>query len=149
MHRKIVPDIVRDQTLASLPPGATVLEAARIMSERHIGAVLIALEGRLQGIFTERDVLTRIVAPGLNPGETILGSVMTPNPDTVGPGDTALDALQRMSERGYRHLPVVDDDGRLVGIVSIRDLYAAVNSELAEDLQQRDAFIFDTGYGTG
>ncbi len=54
----------------------------------------------------------------------------------------------RMSERGYRHLPVVDD-GRVVGIVSIRDLYPAVNIELAEDLQQRDAFIFDTGYGTG
>lgn len=67
------------------------------MSERRIGAVSIAVEGRLQGIFTERDVLTRIVAPGLDPGETILGSVMTPNPDTVGPGDTALDALQRMS----------------------------------------------------
>ncbi len=148
MNRKIVPDIVRDQTLASLPPGATVHEAARIMSERHIGAVLIAVEGRLQGIFTERDVLTRIVAPGLDPGETVLGSVMTPNPDTVGPDDTALEALQRMSGRGYRHLPVIDD-GRLVGIVSIRDLYAAVNSELAEDLQQRDAFIFDTGYGTG
>ncbi len=148
MHRTIVPDIVRDQTLASLPPGATVHEAARIMSERHVGAVLIAVAGRLQGIFTERDVLTRIVAPGLDPAETVLGSVMTPNPDTVGPGDTALEALQRMSERGYRHLPVVDD-GRLIGIVSIRDLYAAVNSELAEDLQQRDAFIFDTGYGTG
>ncbi len=148
MHRKIVPDIVCDQTLASLPPGATVHEAVRTMSDRRIGAVLIAVEGRLQGIFTERDVLTRIVAPGLNPGETVLDSVMTPNPDTVGPGDTALDALQRMSGRGYRHLPVVDD-GRLVGIVSIRDLYAAVNSELEEDLQQRDAFIFDTGYGTG
>ncbi len=148
MHRKIVPDIVRDQTLASLPPGATVLEAARTMSERHIGAVLIALEGQLQGIFTERDVLTRIVAPGLDPGETILGSVMTPDPDTRGPGDDPLEALQRMSERGYRHLPIVDD-GRLIGIVSIRDLYAAINSQLAEDLQQRDAFLFDTGYGTG
>ncbi len=53
-----------------------------------------------------------------------------------------------MSERGYRHLPVVDGE-RVVGIVSIRDLYAAVNHELAEDLQQREAFIFDTGYGSG
>ncbi len=99
MHRKIVSDIVRGQTLVSLPPGTTVHEAARTMSERHIGAVLIALEGRLQGIFTERDVLTRIVAPGLDSGETVLGSVMTPNPDPVGPGDTALEAPQRMSER--------------------------------------------------
>ena len=148
MQRRIVPDLVSDQTVASLSPSATVREAARIMTERHIGAVLIATDGRLQGIFTERDILTRIVARGLDPDETVLGSVMTPNPDTVGPDDMALHALQRMAERGYRHLPVVSD-GRLVGIVSIRDLYAAVNSELAEDLRQRDAFIFDTGYGTG
>ncbi len=53
-----------------------------------------------------------------------------------------------MTERGYRHLPVLDGT-RIVGIVSIRDLYTAVNSELAEDLEQREAFIFDTGYGTG
>jgi CBS domain-containing protein len=147
MQRRIVPDLVSNQTLASLPPTATVRDAVRVMAERHIGAVLVAVDGRLQGIFTERDVLTRVVAAGLDPDDTALGGVMTPNPDTVGPNDTALDALRRMSERGYRHLPVVDDD-QMVGIVSIRDLYTAVNKELAEDLQQREAFIFDTGYGT-
>ncbi len=147
MQRRIVPDLVRNQTLASLPPTASVRDAVQVMAERHIGAVLVAIDGRLQGIFTERDVLTRVVAAGLGPDDTALGGVMTPNPDTVGPNDTALDALRRMSERGYRHLPVVDDD-QMVGIVSIRDLYTAVNKELAEDLQQREAFIFDTGYGT-
>ncbi len=148
MQRRIVPDLVSNQTLASLPPTATVRDAVRVMAERHIGAVLVAVDGRLVGIFTERDVLARVVAAGLSPDDTALGGVMTPNPDTVGPNDTALDALRRMSERGYRHLPVVDDD-QMVGIVSIRDLYTAVNKELAEDLQQREAFIFDTGYGTG
>ncbi len=148
MQRRIVPDLVNNQNLASLPPGASVRDAAKVMTERHIGAILIAVDGRLQGVFTERDVLTRVVMPGLDPDETALGGVMTPNPDTVGPDDTALEALRRMSERGYRHLPVVKD-GRLIGIVSIRDLYAAVNSQLAEDLQQRDAFMFDTGYGSG
>ncbi len=148
MQRRIVPDLVSNQTLASLPPSATVRDAARVMTERHIGAILVAVDGRLQGIFTERDVLARVVAVGLDPDDTVLGGVMTPNPDTVAPNDTALEALRKMSERGYRHLPVVDSD-RLVGIVSIRDLYAAVNHELAEDLQQREAFIFDTGYGSG
>ncbi len=148
MQRRIVPDLVRDQNLVSLPPSATVQDAARIMAERHIGAVLVAVDGRLQGIFTERDVLARVVAAGLDPNDTALGGVMTPNPDTVAPNDSALEALRRMSERGYRHLPVVDRE-RMVGIVSIRDLYNAVNKELAEDLQQREAFIFDTGYGTG
>ena len=148
MQRRIVPDLVRDQILVSLPPSATVQDAARIMAERHIGAVLVAVDGRLQGIFTERDVLARVVAASLDPNDTALGGVMTPNPDTVAPNDSALEALRRMSERGYRHLPVVDGE-RMVGIVSIRDLYNAVNKELAEDLQQREAFIFDTGYGTG
>ncbi len=148
MQRRIVPDLVSNQTLASLPPSATVRDAARVMTERHIGAILVAVEGRLQGIFTERDVLARVVAAGLDPDDTVLGGVMTPNPDTVAPNDTALEALRKMSERGYRHLPVVDGE-RVVGIVSIRDLYAAVNHELAEDLQQREAFIFDTGYGSG
>ncbi len=148
MQRRIVPDLVRDQILVSLPPSATVQDAARIMAERHIGAVLVAVDGRLQGIFTERDVLARVVAAGLDPNDTALGGVMTPNPDTVAPSDSALEALRRMSERGYRHLPVVDRE-QMVGIVSIRDLYNAVNKELAEDLQQREAFIFDTGYGTG
>ena len=148
MQRRIVPDLVHNQTLASLPPSATARDAARVMAERHIGAILIAVDGRLQGIFTERDVLARVVAAGLDPDDTALGGVMTPNPDTVAPNDTALEALQRMSECGYRHLPVVDG-GQIVGIVSMRDLYATVNSELAEDLQQREAFIFDTGYGTG
>ncbi len=148
MQRRIVPDLVSNQTLASLPPSATVRDASRVMTERHIGAVLVAVDGRLQGIFTERDVLARVVAAGLDPDDTVLGGVMTPNPDTVAPNDTALEALRKMSERGYRHLPVIDGE-RVVGIVSIRDLYAAVNHELAEDLQQREAFIFDTGYGSG
>ncbi len=148
MQRRIVPDLVSNQTLASLPPSATVRDAARVMTERHIGAVLVAVDGRLQGIFTERDVLARVVAAGLDPDDTALGGVMTPNPDTVAPNDTALDALRRMSECGYRHLPVLNGE-QMVGIVSIRDLYAAANSDLAEDLEQREAFIFDTGYGTG
>jgi CBS domain-containing protein len=148
MQRRIVPDLVSNQTLASLPPSATVRDAARVMTERHIGAVLVAVDGRLQGIFTERDVLARVVAAGLDPDHTALGGVMTPNPDTVAPNDTALDALRRMSECGYRHLPVLNGE-QMVGIISIRDLYAAANSDLAEDLEQREAFIFDTGYGTG
>ena len=148
MQRRIVPDLVSNQTLASLPPSATVRDAARVMAERHIGAILVVVDGRLQGIFTERDVLARVVAAGLDPDHTVLGGVMTPNPDTIAPNDTALDALRRMAERGYRHRPVLDG-ARMVGIVSIRDLYTAVNRELAVDLEQREAFIFDTGYGTG
>ena len=148
MHRKVVPDIVNEQRIELLPASTTVRDAARNMAERHIGAVLVGTDGRLEGIFTERDALTRVVAKGLDPDSTRLEQVMTPNPDTVGPEDIALNVLERMRASGYRHLPVLHD-GAVVGIVSIRDLYAAVKRELEEDLQQREAFIFDTGYGTG
>jgi CBS domain-containing protein len=148
MHRKVVPDIVHQQKIELLPATTTVRAAARNMAERHIGAVLIGQGSRLQGIFTERDLLIRVVARGLDPDTTRLKEVMTPDPDTVEPNDWASLALERMRTSGYRHVPVVED-GVVVGIVSLRDLYAAAKRELEEDLQQREAFIFDTGYGTG
>jgi CBS domain-containing protein len=148
MHRKVVPDIVHQQRIELLPLNTTVRAAARNMAERHIGAILVGQGRRLQGIFTERDVLTRVVARGLDPDTTTLDQVMTRDPDTVGPDDLAHDVLERLRASGYRHLPVVEDD-KVIGIVSIRDLYAAAKRELEEDLQQREAFIFDTGYGTG
>ena len=120
MNRKIIPEVVHDQTLLHLPATATVREAAREMRTRHVGAVLIVAGDRLEGIFTERDVVNRIVAEGIDPDRTQLAEVMTRNPDTIGPNDTALEALRRMQDGGYRHLPVVDG-GRLVGIVSRRD----------------------------
>jgi len=120
MNRKIIPEVVHDQTLLHLPATATVREAAREMRNRHVGAVLVVAGDRLEGIFTERDMVNRVVAEGLDPDGTKLAEVMTKNPDTVGPNDTALVALRRMQDGGYRHLPVVDN-GHLVGIVSRRD----------------------------
>jgi CBS domain-containing protein len=145
MQRTIVPDIVHNQTLTILSPEVTVRQAAQQMAERHIGAVMITEGGRrdasLSGIFTERDVLNRVVAVGRDPDTIRIGEVMTRNPDTVAPGDSAIDTLLRMQSKGYRHLPVVDD-GRLIGMVSIRDLFDAVKHQLEEDIQEREAFIF-------
>ena len=149
MHRKIVPDIVSDQNIDLLDPGTSVLEACSYMAERHIGAVLIGINDRLSGIFTERDVLTRVVAVQRDPATTKLLNVMTSTPDTVSPNDRAVDALDLMIKHGYRHLPVVDAD-HIVGVVSIRDLYAAVKGELEADLRQREDFMFgSSGHGLG
>ena len=148
MKRRIVPDIIDKQELLTLSPDASVREAVRVMAERKIGAVLVTRDGSLAGIFTERDVLTRVVDAGLDADATKLDAVMTPDPDTLVPSDRAVDALMKMSTRGYRHLPVVDE-GQLVGIVSIRDIFGAVQKELESDLKQRDQLIFDTGYGVG
>ena len=142
MHKSIVPDIISEkQALTTFSADVTVRQAAKVMAERHIGAVLIMGNGKLEGIFTERDVLNRVVAPGKDPETLKIGEVMTRNPDTVSPDASALDTLILMQSKGYRHLPVLDG-GELVGIVSVRDLFSAVKRELEEDIQEREAFIF-------
>ncbi len=145
MARRIVPDLVRDQLLTILTPDTSVLDAARIMAERNIGAVMIGENGVLAGIFTERDMTFRIVASNCDPARTSLGEVMTADPITIGPNEAPHRALDLMRNHGCRHLPVVEN-GRIAGMVSIRDLYAALHDDLAEDLRHRDEFIMGSGY---
>jgi CBS domain-containing protein len=147
MQYRIIPDVVRDQNVRLIPADATVMDAVRYMAIRHIGAVLVGKDGVLEGIFTERDLLTRVVAKGLDPDQTPLHRAMTASPDTVSPNQSASEALERMHRRGYRHLPVVDDAGKVVGIVALRDLNAVVRRQLEDELRERDAYISDTGYG--
>ncbi|MGH6960773.1 MAG: CBS domain-containing protein [Dongiaceae bacterium] len=138
MERRIVPDVIGQQ-LVMLPSTATVREAAICMSERQVGAVLVTRDGALDGIFTERDLLHRVVAPGRDPDHTRLVEVMTKNPDTIEADDYAIEALSRMSERGYRHLPVLDQ-GRLVGIVSRRDFLGEEIILVEEELGHEQRF---------
>jgi CBS domain-containing protein len=140
MERRIVPDVIgQQQQLLALPRTASVREAARCMCERQVGAVLVTDDGALEGIFTERDLMHRVVAAGRDPDRTPLAEVMTPDPDTVAADDYAIDALSLMSERGYRHLPVLHD-GRLVGIVSRRDFLGEEIIIVEEDLGHEQRF---------
>ena len=133
MVRRLMPEVVHDQKLAVLPGSATVHEAARLMAARNIGSVLVtARDGRLEGILTERDILCRVVAPGRDPDHTRLHEVMTKDPDTIGPHAPAIEALRRMRDGGYRHLPVVDG-GRLGGIVSRRDFWGDEKMRLEDE----------------
>ncbi len=122
-HRRIQ-DILRNQRLLHLEPSIMVREAAREMSRRHVAAVIVT-EGpdRLDGIFTERDLLDRVVVPGLDPDTTPLSKVMTPHPATISPNQTVREALDAMDAKGVRHLPVAVD-GRVMGVVSMRDFVA-------------------------
>ncbi len=146
MIRKIVPDVISGQTLQKVSPQENVRAAAKMMREKRIAAVLVMEGEKLVGIITERDMTCRVVAAGLDPDTTIARDIMTANPDTLSPDDTASDALNMMRERNYRHLPVVKAD-RVVGMVSVRDLYAVYKSELEEDLKDRNAFIYGESYG--
>ena len=132
MTRRVIPDVVRDQELLELSAQASVREAADRMRLRHVGAVLITKDGQLDGIFTERDMVYRVVAEGRDPERTLLAEVMTRNPDTIRLDTMAIDALRRMQDGGYRHLPVIDR-GRLVGIVSRRDFFGLEKARLEEE----------------
>jgi CBS domain-containing protein len=117
------------------------------MAQRRIGAVMVIDGARLVGIFTERDLLSKVVAMKRDPDTVRLSEVMTRDPDTIGPDETAFAALDMMRKRGYRHLPVLDG-GTLIGMVSVRDLYSTALGELEEGLKERDAFISGSaGYG--
>jgi CBS domain-containing protein len=131
---RIIPHVVQGQTLITLPPEASVRHAVEVMAQHAIGAILVVGdEGQLVGIFTERDVVTRVLAPRRDPADTPIRTVSTSHPHTLAPSSTARHALRLMHTGHFRHLPVVDKE-RVVGIVSIRDLYAAVLRTMEEDL---------------
>jgi CBS domain-containing protein len=96
-----------------------VAEAVELMRREKTGCLLVTANERLVGIFTDRDLLTRVLAKGYSL-DTPTREVMTPNPITVGPKDPVRTAIRRMEKGGYRHLPVVDEEGRPVGILSAR-----------------------------
>ena len=109
-----------------------VREAARLMRSENVGSVLVMAGARLEGIFTERDLVCRVVAEELDPGETRLEEVMTRNPDSIGPDRPAIEALRRMQDGGYRHLPVVAE-GQVIAVVSRRDFFGDEKARLDEE----------------
>ncbi|MCZ8309795.1 MAG: CBS domain-containing protein [Rhodospirillales bacterium] len=132
-ERTVVPHAVSEQSLATLEPGATIVEAARMMAYLRIGALMVVEGEKLVGIFSERDALTRVLAKELDPATTTLADVMTPDPITIAPDATVQQALDIMAAKGFRHLPVIEDT-RIVAIVSIRDLYRSVKDQMESDI---------------
>ncbi len=114
-------EVVKDRKIRSVPPETTVVEAARFMTEYNIGALPVLREGELVGIFSERDIMTRVVAAGRSPGMTKIAEVMTTNPKTISVDETVENCLFLMQEFGFRHLPITEGK-TLRGVVSLRDL---------------------------
>ena len=128
MFSQPIRSIMERRKLVTAPPQATVREASQLMVKKQVGAVLVVEEGRLLGIFSERDAVFRVIARGLDPSATQLVQVMTPDPKTVKPSNTFGYAMTLMHENGFRHLPVLDE-GKVVGIVSAR---TALDPDLEE-----------------
>jgi len=100
-------------------PSQTVAAAAALMRQERVGCLLVCQDERVIGIFTERDLMKRVLAAG-KPLTVPVAECMTPNPVVVHPKEPIAAAVRRMEEGGYRHLPVVDEDGRAVGILSVK-----------------------------
>jgi heterodisulfide reductase subunit C/CBS domain-containing protein len=139
MEERTVGQIVRGRPVYVVHEDDSVLDASRYMTEYHLEAVPVLSERELVGIFSERDLMTRVVALGLDPTSTKVGQVMTTKVGVLGMENTCKDALSIMGRLNVRHLPIMDE-GRLVGCVSLKELQAA-----KEDAEQV-AIQFVNGY---
>ncbi|HLE70723.1 MAG TPA: CBS domain-containing protein [Vicinamibacteria bacterium] len=132
---------------ATVSPETPVLEAVRLMSDERVGAVAVTREGKLSGIFTERDLMIRVVLEGRDPGGTRVGDVMTGQCVSAKTDMSMGEALQLMTERHFRHLPVVDENDRVLGLLSIRNLLHNRVDKLSQELDSVVAFFTADGGG--
>lgn len=138
MPNRTLRQVVEGQTVVSALADTTVRAAAITMAKHKIGAILVVDgQGRLAGLFTERDVLNRVVAQGLDPDSTQLSAVMTADLQTASPDKPLAHALHMMFEGGFRHVPVVED-GRPVGMVSARNALGLEIQQFEKELEDRD-----------
>lgn len=133
--------------VVAVTPQTTVIEAVRTMDQEAIGAVAIVENNRLRGIFSERDVMLRVVLQQRNPKDTTMREVMTFPVETISRNATVDDALKFMLEKHIRHLPVVTNDGRLAGMLSIRNLLHEKVDELTDQLDSLEAYFTADGAG--
>jgi CBS domain-containing protein len=127
--------ITRDRPLVGRA-GDTVRTAAKKMAEHDCGSILVCDGEQLRGIFTERDLLVRVVAAGRDAARTKLAEVMTREPDTIEGSEPVIEAVRRMDECCYRHLPVLEGE-QILGVITLRDVPLDVMVRLQPELEQR------------
>lgn len=133
-------DILTSREIYFARVGQTVLEVAKYMGERNVGAVVVLEADRLVGIFSERDLLKRVVLCGLDPGKTKVEEVMTRELVTADAEDSYENCLRKMKQLNVRHLPIIKG-GQLLGLVSLRDLLIVDLDEKDHELKMMTAYI--------
>ena len=134
-----VGDLIEERKLVLAAPDTSVAQAAGMMKQHEVGALLVVEQGRLVGIFTERDAVVRVMARGLEPATTVLREVMTRDPVTVAPDEPLGTAMLLMHEHGFRHAPVVED-GRPIGVVSARKALDPDLEEFSVEAARRKSY---------
>jgi CBS domain-containing protein len=122
-------------------PDDSIMAAVEKMCDTGVGAVVVVKKGDLVGIFTERDLLTRVVRPGVSTLNTPIAKVMTKNPNVALAEMEASEAFEFMTEKNIRHLPIVDQHGKLQGMLSIRHLMRSVVEHLSHELEGMNAYL--------
>jgi len=135
MHQRKLGEIVAGQELLSVDSGTLVVDAAKQMMSRNVAALLIIDDGELTGIFTERDMLRRVVAVGRDPSKTTLADVMTQGVISLSAERIGFEAVALMQEHGMRHVAVTGVPEKNYGIVSIRDFALSELSAFAKEIE--------------
>lgn len=129
----------------STTPEATVFEALQLLAEKNIGALLVLENGRLAGIVSERDYARKVVLLGKTSMDTPVREIMTENVVTVTPQTKVSEAMSVMTERHFRHLPVIEDE-KIVGVISIGDLVKSIIAEQKFTINQLENYISGSTY---
>jgi CBS domain-containing protein len=139
----LISDLIKNQVTISAEPDQTVIEVATLMVEHNIGAVPVLSDGNLAGIFSERDLMIRVVVGGKDPARTKVSQVMTEDPLTVAPNDSLETCMTLMKRHGFRHLPVCS--GReLKGVISLRDILLQNLDEKDDEVRMMRAYLHST-----
>jgi CBS domain-containing protein len=137
MFEQRVRHVMQRRNLLTAAPGTSVTDGAQRMAKKQVGAIVVVEKGRLIGIFTERDIVFRVVARGLDPAATRIVDAMTPTPHTIDADEPFGCALLIMHDHGFRHLPVLEK-GKLVGIVSARTALDPDLEDFVAEAQRRE-----------
>jgi CBS domain-containing protein len=130
----------KSNAIHSIGPEKPVLDAVRLMADKHVGALLVMRGDELIGIVSERDYARKVILKGRSSADTPVSEIMTAPVISVAPGDSAHRCMRLMTDMRIRHLPVVDSD-KVVGMLSIGDLVKAVIDEQAAELEQLQRYI--------
>jgi len=138
---KPISEIISDRSLFSVSRDMTVSEAARFMAEKNVGAIPVVEGNRLVGIFSERDVITRVITKGLDPKTTSIEDVMTTKIVVANADESYESCLKKMQQAHCRHMPIVSGE-QLIGFVSLRDLLMMDLDEKERNLEYLQSYIY-------